>query len=179
MSKPPDNDTTPGLSGSEQENLNVLSKFYERADAEASRTQVAIENVSSFFGSPSYFAFAAIFIVVWIVVNTWGHLHGWRYVDDPPFYYLQGAVSANALLLTIAVLIRQNRMSQLAEHRAHLDLQINLLTEQKVTKLLQLQSPPHAEDDSDTSEKAEASELKRPADPEAILAAIKRQEAAR
>jgi hypothetical protein len=53
----------------------------------------------------------------------------------PPFPWLQGMVSSNALLLTVAVLIRQNRMAQLAEHRSHLDLQINLLTEQKVTKI--------------------------------------------
>lgn len=132
--------TKEGLSGSEQENLAVLAKFYEREDTEASRLQVAIEQVSSFFGSPTYFCFAAVFIIVWIVINTVGHVLGWQRIDEPPFFYLQGIVSANALLLTIAVLIRQNRMSQLADHRAHLDLQINLLTEQKVTKLLQQQS---------------------------------------
>ncbi len=33
-------------------------------------------------------------------------------------------------------------MAQVAEHRAHLDLQINLLTEQKVTKLLQMIDAP-------------------------------------
>ena len=53
-------------------------------------------------------------------------------------------MSSNALLLTIAVLIRQNRMAQIAEHRSHLDLQINLLTEQKVTKILELVETPCA-----------------------------------
>ena len=73
--------------------------------------------------------------MIWVAVNLWGMKHGWRHVDSPPFFWLQGIVSCNALLLTVAVLIRQNRMAQVAEHRAHLDLQINLLTEQKVTKL--------------------------------------------
>src|SRR5580698_1555804 len=63
---------------------------------------------------------------------------GSRPVDPPPFFWLQGVVSSNALLMTVAVLIRQNRMAKVAEHRAHLDLQINLLTEQKVTKILQI-----------------------------------------
>ena len=111
---------------------------------------------------------AAAFILIWIAVNTWGDFHHWKHPDPPPFYYLQGLVSANALLLTVAVLIRQNRMSQLAKHRAHLDLQINLLTEQKVTKLLQAQ---HRPDDSP----AEKADLIRPADPAAILEAIKKQ----
>jgi uncharacterized membrane protein len=36
------------------------------------------------------------------------------------------------------VLIKQNRMSHRADHRAHLDLQVNLLTEKEVTKVIQL-----------------------------------------
>jgi len=158
-----------GLSDSERENLQVLTRFYEREDAAASRVQVVIEQISSFFGSPGYFAVATAFILTWISVNTWADFHHWKHLDAPPFYYLQGLASVNALLLTVAVLIRQNRMSQLAEHRAHLDLQINLLTEQKVTKLLQAQHRP-----GDTP--AEKADLARPADPAAILAAIKQQD---
>jgi uncharacterized membrane protein len=41
--------------------------------------------------------------------------------------------------LSTFVLIKQNRMSQRADQRAHLDLQINLLSEREVTKILQLQ----------------------------------------
>ena len=70
---------------------------------------------------------------------------GWRHVDEPPFPWLQGMVSSNALLLTVAVLIRQNRMAQMAEHRSHLDLQINLLAEQKVSKILQIVDELHRE----------------------------------
>jgi uncharacterized membrane protein len=36
------------------------------------------------------------------------------------------------------VLIAQNREAKLEKQRAHLDLQVNLLTEQKVTKLIHL-----------------------------------------
>ena len=133
-----------GLSASEQENLETLASAYERDDASVSGMQLAIESISAFFGSPAYFAFAIAFIVGWIAVNCVGIRMGWTYVDRPPFFWLQGIVSANALLLTIAVLIRQNRMAQQAAHRAHLDLQINLLTEQKVTKVLQLLRQPGA-----------------------------------
>jgi len=160
------------LSESERENLEVLTRFYEKEDAAASHVQVVIEKISSFFGSPGYLAVATVFIITWIAVNLWGDFHHWKHLDPPPFYYLQGLVSANALLLTVAVLIRQNRMSQLAEHRAHLDLQINLLTEQKVTKLLQAQ---HRPDDTP----AEKADLTKPADPAAILEAIKKQDVER
>ena len=163
------------LSSSAKDNLEVLAGIYEREDSRVSGVRLVIERISAFFGSPAYFAFAVFFIVGWAFVNTWGANAGWQHVDEPPFFWLQGIVSSNALLLTVAVLIRQNRMAQLAEHRAHLDLQINLLTEQKATKILQLvdelrRALPALEGRSDT----ETDELAKPADAEAILREIKR-----
>jgi len=122
------------LSTPENENLDALVKFREQEDAGISKLQELIERLSRFFGSPTYLVFAVVFHRSLDRVESVGCRHGWTYVDKPPFFWLQGLVSAHALLLTIAVLIRQNRMAQLAEHRAHLDLQINLLTERKVTR---------------------------------------------
>ena len=85
-------------------------------------------------------------------------------------------VSANALLLTVSVLIRQNRMAQLAEHRAHLDLQINMLTERKVTKLLELVDTLRQRLLGDAGDGG-VDELLKPADPEAIMGAIKKTDA--
>ena len=52
--------------------------------------------------------------------------------------WLQGFLTFVAMLTATVVLVAQNRQTQLAEQRAHLDLQINLLTEQKVTKVIHL-----------------------------------------
>lgn len=95
----------------------------------------------------------------------------------PPFLWLQGLVSCIALLLTVAVLIRQNRMSQMAEHRAHLDLQINLLTEQKVTKVLQIidELSPDLTALRGRPD-AEVSEMTKPADAHALMHAIKEKQ---
>ena len=99
----------------------------------------------------------------------------WEHVDEPPFFWLQGIVSANALLLTIAVLIRQNRMSRLSQHHSHLDLQINLLTEQKVTRILNLLETRQGYAPVQSGQGGASAELAKPADPEAILHAIKKQ----
>jgi uncharacterized membrane protein len=48
-------------------------------------------------------------------------------------------VSLEGVLLSTFVLIKQNRMSQRADQRAHLSLQISLLSEKELTKILQLQ----------------------------------------
>ncbi len=162
------------ISEAERINLDALTASYESEDAEVSRAQRVIEQVSTFFGSPAYFVFAVIFIVAWVSINLIGVRFGWPYVDEPPFFLLQGILTANALLLTIAVLIRQNRMAQLATHRAHLDLQINLLTEQKVTRLIQMlgeEGPPRG--GRAPMGNGREAELATAADPQALLNAIK------
>jgi uncharacterized membrane protein len=164
------------LSSPSKENLEVLANFHEREDAAISGIQLVIERISTFFGSPWYFAFCVIFIIAWVFINLWGVHAGWPHVDAPPFPWLQGIVSSNALLLTVAVLIRQNRMARLAEHRSHLDLQINLLTEQKATKILQIVDELQRElialrGHPDT----QMEEMTKPADANALLHAIKKQ----
>ncbi len=161
------------LSTLAKENLAVVADFHDRDDARISGMQLVIEGISNFFGSPAYFVFAVAFIVLWIGANWWGAFDGWRYVDKPPFFWLQGLVSANALLLTIAVLIRQKRMSKLAQHHSHLDLQINLLTEQKVTRILNLLNARHSDIPVHGGRDSEFADLTEPADAEAILHAIK------
>jgi len=164
------------LPGPAKDNLEVVASFHDNESKSISRMQAAIERISAFFGSPGYFACCVVFIIAWMALNTWGtHAH-WRFVDEPPFALLQGLVSSNALLITIAVLIRQNRMARLAEHRSHLDLQINLLTEQKATKILQLVDELQRELTAlrrhpDT----QLDEMTKPADANALLQAIKQQ----
>jgi uncharacterized membrane protein len=50
------------------------------------------------------------------------------------------AASVEAIFLSTFVLISQNRMAALAEQRAELDLQINLLAEHEITRLVQIVS---------------------------------------
>jgi uncharacterized membrane protein len=71
-------------------------------------------------------------------------------------------------------------MAQIAEHRSHLDLQINLLTEQKVTKVLELVDAELREMKNFRGAPAEArqehiEEMTKPANPHAILDAIKQK----
>lgn len=155
-----------------RENLDTLRQFEDDQAREASPTQRAIEGASVFFGSPAYFVGVVIFAIAWIAVDSWGRAHAWSHVEDPPYFWLQGIVSLHALLLTIAVLIRQNRMSELAEHRAHLDLQINLLTEQKVAKILEILATRDGKP-SDALDARSGDDLTKPADPQALLDAIK------
>jgi uncharacterized membrane protein len=168
------------IGGPAKDNLEVVSSFHDREEAAISGMQLAIERASAFFGSPWYFGFCVLFIIAWMALNLWGARHGWRFTDPPPFSVMNGLVSANALLLTIGVLIRQNRMARLAEHRSHLDLQINLLTEQKVSKILQIVDELQRELTSlrgGPAPKAQEQmdEMTKPVDANALLNAIKQK----
>jgi uncharacterized membrane protein len=96
-----------------------------------------VEKLSRLIGHPAYLVGILIFTVVWILIN-WGLIGGIAPFDPPPFPLLEGLISLIALITTTVVLIAQNRQSKVEQQHSHLDLQVNLLTEQKVTKLIGL-----------------------------------------
>ena len=59
--------------------------------------------------------------------------------DPYPYILLALLVSLEGVLLSTFVLMKQNRMSRRADQRNHLNLQIDLLAEKEITKMLQLQ----------------------------------------
>ncbi|MGH7320536.1 MAG: DUF1003 domain-containing protein, partial [Candidatus Rokuibacteriota bacterium] len=79
----------------------------------------------------------AAWFAAWIIANA-GLIPGVPTFDPFPFSFLTLVVSLEAIFLTIFVLISQSRMTRQADHRAHLDLQINLLAEQEATATLRL-----------------------------------------
>ena len=79
----------------------------------------------------------AVWFIVWITINLrW--IPGVKPFDPFPFGLLTMIVSLEAIFLSTFVLVSQNRMTVLADKRADLDLQINLLSEYEVTRILTL-----------------------------------------
>jgi uncharacterized membrane protein len=158
------------------DNIDSVAAFYEREEAKISGTQSAIEELSGHFGSPVYFGGFIAFVFCWAIANLTAQRFGWPQFDPPPFIWLQGIVGVNGVLITIAVLIRQNRMARVAELRAHLSLQISLLSEQKTSKVIQLleelrHDSPGVKDRHDP----EVETMKMQTDPHAMLHAIDTQ----
>jgi uncharacterized membrane protein len=175
MSDAPDPESA--LPPSVNENIGTIADFYARHDEHVSTAQRVVEKMAHFLGSPSYVFANVVFIVCWIAANLVADDIGWKQVDEPPFFWLQGIVGLNAFVISTTVLIRQNRMSRLAEHHAHLDLQVNLLTEEKSSKIIALleelrRDLPNVQDKPDR----EAEELAQHADAKAVLSAIEREQ---
>src|SRR5258705_198233 len=90
-----------------------------------------------FAGTTAFAAVHLVWFVVWLAVNT-GLVPVIRPFDPYPFNFLTLVVSLEAIFLSIWILIGQNEMERLADRRAHLDLQINLLAEQESTAAIQM-----------------------------------------
>lgn len=117
------------------ENINAICALEERALSRRKWTDRMSDGVANFVGSIPFVLVHMIIFVIWVFVNVSGV---WKF-DPYPFALLCMIVSLESVILSTFVLIKQNRMSQRAEQRAHLDLQVNLLSEREVTKILQLQ----------------------------------------
>jgi uncharacterized membrane protein len=90
--------------------------------------------VTAAAGHPLFLFSHAIWFAGWIGYNVIGD----RPFDPYPFGLLMLIVALEAVLLTTAVLMKQNRMQRQAERRTHLDLQVNLLAEQELTTMLKM-----------------------------------------
>src|SRR5579862_5191913 len=94
------------------------------------RVTAAVTRVA---GSGMFIAVHALWFAAWIALNVT------RYAfDGYPFSLLNLLVALEAVLLTSVVLMTQNHMARMADRRAHLDLQVNLLAEQELTAMLHM-----------------------------------------
>jgi uncharacterized membrane protein len=72
-----------------------------------------------------------------MLVNS-GKIPQARPFDPYPFSLLGVIVAVEAVILSSFILMRQNRMMRRGERRDHLNLQVDLLAEKEITKVLQM-----------------------------------------
>jgi uncharacterized membrane protein len=97
------------------------------------------DKVGDFVGSMAFVTIHALWFAVWFTWNS-GAIPGLKAFDPYPFVFLTMAVSSESVLLSTFVLMKQNRMSRRADQRDHLNLQISLLAEKEITKVIQMLS---------------------------------------
>ena len=120
-----------------QDNIDTIIHLEEEALKRRCLSDKMADSVATFVGSVSFVAVHVVWFVIWVAVNR-GMIPFLKAFDPYPFALLCMIVSLEGVLLSTFVLIKQNRMSKRADHRAHLDLQINLLSEKEVTKVIQM-----------------------------------------
>jgi uncharacterized membrane protein len=116
-------------------NIRALLEVRRRHDANKSNSELVAERITGFAGSMKSIAIHGMGFVGWIV---WNVLPWVAKFDPYPFVMLAVFASVEAIFLSTFVLISQNRQSQMNEKNAQLDLQVNLLAEHEVTRLIAL-----------------------------------------
>jgi uncharacterized membrane protein len=95
--------------------------------------------ITDFTGSMAFVYVHVVWFAMWILLNVGLiHIPQVSEFDKFPFSLLTMIVSLEAIFLSTFVLISQNRLAAASEKRAELDLQVNLLAEQKATKVLEM-----------------------------------------
>lgn len=89
-----------------------------------------------FYGSLVFILIHAVFIAGWIVLNS-GFLPV-RAFDPYPFAFLCLIVGVEVLVLSTFVLKSQNQESLAERRQARVDLQMSLIAEQEITKLVEM-----------------------------------------
>jgi uncharacterized membrane protein len=166
----PDTDPVAGAAA----NAQATAQLRAQHKLETCALQLAVDRLTAGVGQPGFVAVAAAAIAVWIVGNLAIAALGFTPPDPPPFFWLDGAASTGALLVAALILTTQRREDQLANHRAQLILELSILNDQKTSKIIELleegrRDNPALSDRVDN----QAIAMSMPADPHAVLVAIK------
>lgn len=97
------------------------------------------DGLVAIFGTLTSAVIHLVIFVGWIWVNL-GFVEGVNVFDPFPFILLTMAVSLEAIFLSIFVLLSQNRESKISKLREEIDIQINMIAEQEITKIIHLLS---------------------------------------
>lgn len=127
----------PEVTKVQETSIETVVRLEAEAEQRVSPTDRISEAIGSFAGTNYFILLQLACDSVWVLINT-GALRVVSAFDPYPFPLLATLLALEGVLLAAFVLISQKRMSQRAEHRSHLDLQINLLAEKEVTKVIQL-----------------------------------------
>jgi uncharacterized membrane protein len=148
---------------------NVRALLARRADEDRAkkRSERIADGVTRFTGSMRFVYIHLALFGSWIFINL-GIIPGLPRFD-PSFVILAMAASVEAIFLSTFVLISQNRMSELADKRADLDLQISLLSEHEISRMLSLVQQVAERMGIEEALDPELDELARDVHPEMVL----------
>ena len=153
--------------------IQTIVELYQRAENEVSRQQRTIERITAFLGRPRFLFIILISVSLWIMVNILLIKFGLPGFDPPPFIWLPGLLTLGALLQATMILITQNREDMLTERHTQLDLQVSLIIDHKMSKLLTMADQlrqVHPDLENGTDPEVEA--LKQTVDPHESVEAL-------
>ncbi len=169
---------TPGSKGGSvhqltQRNVEAILNLETAAKEQRTQTELLAERIAQFCGSMRFVWVHVIWFSGWIIFNL---MPGMKHIDPFPFTFLTLVVSLEAIFLSTFILISQNHETQISERRNHLDLQINLLSEQENTKMIQMLQAIADRVGVDLSHDSDLEKLGQETQPEKLVEQIENRE---
>ena len=162
----------PALSNVVERNIRTIIQLRLKAARERSLQDRIADAITAYSGRMLFVYVHIGWFGLWILLNT-GRL-GLPPFDPFPYGLLTMVVSLEAIFLSTFVLLSQNRLSEEVEHRANLGLQIGLLTEHELTRVLQMLDTIQDKMGIKNNEGSELADLEMETRPEDVLAEIDR-----
>jgi uncharacterized membrane protein len=162
----PDRRNSPRLAGVVERNIRAIMARRQMDERAKPRADKVADAVTRFTGSMLFVYIHLVLFGSWIVINA-GLTPLPRF--DPSFVVLAMAASVEAIFLSTFVLISQNRMAELADKRADLDLQVSLLSEHEITQLVSLVTEMARRMGLEAARDPELDELAQDVAPEKVL----------
>ena len=131
----PENKTR--IAGSVEKGIHSVAELERTFEEKRSWADRVSDLIAGFTGTLWFVALHVAWFAAWFLINT-GVFPGVPKFDPYPFILLAMIVSVEAVLLSTFVLMKQNRMQRKTDQRDHLNLQIDLLAERELTKVLQI-----------------------------------------
>ena len=164
---------TPQIAEAIERNIRALQEIRRQVEVKKTKQDRVADAITDFCGNVFFVYFHVLWFSIWILWNT-GML-GFQPFDTFPFGLLTMIVSLEAIFLSTFVLVSQNRLTEMSDKRANLDLQINLLTEYEVTKILRLTDAIADHLGLKEGKDPELEQLKQEVSPEKVLQEIEKK----
>src|SRR3954467_3345686 len=160
------------LNSAVRTNIETLRNRREQEARTASRQEKLADTITAFTGSmPFVYLHLALYggWIAWNLIPVVAHF-------DPTFVILAMEASVEAIFLSTFVLISQNRARAATDKRDELDLQINLLAEHELTRLIEMVSVIARKLEVRIGAENEVAEITKDVAPETLLNEIERQD---
>jgi uncharacterized membrane protein len=139
--------------------------------------QRTVNRIAALMCRPWFIALVGLIVGGWIAANLIAAKLGVEAIDPPPFAWLEVVATLFSLLLVVLLLVAQKHEDELNAHRDTLTLELAILSEHKIAKVIQLleelrRDSPHVQDRDDL----QAQHMAEPADAGSVLAAASARE---
>lgn len=156
-----------------EQNVETVTSLEEAAREQRTPTDRLADKISNFCGSMTFVWVNVVWFGSWLIFNS---IPGIPHVDPFPFTLLTLMVSLEAIFLSTFILISQNLDKRISERRSHLDLQLNLLSEQENTKMIIMLHAIAAKVGADLTHDPQLKALSEETQPERLIEQIEARE---